>query len=324
MSLIYLGQKLTIYGGFPTLIMGIIGQILNIIVFCSLRTFRESSCAFYLTIMSFVNIGQLLFGLFFRIMMVGFDMDWGTMSVTLCKFRSTLFVFCSLMSYTCLCLAMIDQYFATSTRQRWQKWSNIKIAHYLMVLFTIIWSLHMILYVITTEQIISSITGKVTCVAPDHNIANYRYYFIVLCITGYLPDTITVLFGILAYRNIQQIAYRTMPLVRRETEKQLTTMVFTQVLINIITNIPFVTLTAVSTATNNRVIDAIVLQRIQFVYTIATILFYTYFAISFYIYVCVSERFRRQFLYVLFLLYRNQCRKTQLVVNNQIFPIQSQ
>ncbi|UJR17697.1 hypothetical protein I4U23_004595 [Adineta vaga] len=324
MSLIYLGQQIAIYGDITTFIIGVIGQTLNIIVFCSLRTFRQSSCAFYLTTMSFVNIGQLFFGLISRIMITGFAVDWSTMSMTFCKLRQTIFVFCSIMSYTCLCLAMIDQYFATSTHRRWQQWSHIRIAHYLMIFFTIIWSLHMILYIFSTDYVISSVTGKAACIVTKHYIANYRYYFVALCITGYLPVTLTVFFGILAYQNIQQIAYRTIPLVRRETDKQLTTMVFTQVLINVVTNVPFITLTAVSTTLNNSATNTTVLQRMQFAYIVTTILFYTYFSISFYIYICVSERFRRQFFYVLCHLHRKQCRKQQQVVHNQIFPIQSQ
>ena len=52
-------------------------------------------------------------------------------------------------------------------------------------------------------------------------------------------DYITVLLAILAYRNVQQIAYRTAPLVRRELDKQLTVMALVQVFYNAIIIIPF-------------------------------------------------------------------------------------
>ena len=70
-----------------TLIAGVIGGFFNIIVFLSLQTFRQSSCAFYLTIMSIVNIGQLFTGLLSRIMISGFDIDWTVTSLFYCKFR---------------------------------------------------------------------------------------------------------------------------------------------------------------------------------------------------------------------------------------------
>ncbi|CAF3440419.1 unnamed protein product [Rotaria sp. Silwood1] len=52
----------SIYFGLVILVGGLIGNLLNILVFLSLKTFRENSCAFYLTTMSLLNIGQLLSG----------------------------------------------------------------------------------------------------------------------------------------------------------------------------------------------------------------------------------------------------------------------
>ena len=71
-----IAQKLNIYFGSFLFFTGVAGGVLNIVVFLSLQTFRENSCAFYLTIMSFVNLGQLLTGLLTRIVISGFDIDW--------------------------------------------------------------------------------------------------------------------------------------------------------------------------------------------------------------------------------------------------------
>jgi hypothetical protein len=79
-------RELSIYLGITVLIAGLIGGILNIIIFLSLKTFRQSSCAFFLTIMSLVNIGQLVFSLFSRIMISGFLIDWAATSSAYCKF----------------------------------------------------------------------------------------------------------------------------------------------------------------------------------------------------------------------------------------------
>ena len=71
----YAARQVAIYAGIPTLIGGLFGEVMNIIVFLSLKTFRENSCAFYLTVMSFVNIGQLITSLLFQIMIRGFNID---------------------------------------------------------------------------------------------------------------------------------------------------------------------------------------------------------------------------------------------------------
>ena len=57
---------------------------------------------------------------------------------------------------------------------------------------------------------------------------------------GTLPVTIMVLFGLLAYFNVRNLAYRTVPLIRRELDKQLTQMVLVQVIYNFFVLIPFV------------------------------------------------------------------------------------
>ncbi|CAF2527805.1 unnamed protein product [Rotaria sp. Silwood2] len=75
-SLANASQQVTLYLGQPILIFGIIGGIFNLIVFLNLKTFRQSSCAFYLIVMSCVNIGQSLTGYLSRIMITGYNIDW--------------------------------------------------------------------------------------------------------------------------------------------------------------------------------------------------------------------------------------------------------
>lgn len=279
MTLTYFGEQITIYIGFILIIFGVIGGIFNIIIFLSLKTFRQSPSVFYLTIMSFVNLGQLLFGLFSRVMIFGFGIDWNSLSIYFCKIRLTLFLLCALISYTCLCLAIFDQYLSTSIRPYWQQMSHIKNAFRLTLFFTFLWILHLIPYPIYLQHIISSTTGKITCTSINPSMAIYRNYYIGLLLTGYIPDLITIIFGILSYKNIQQIAYRTIPLVRRELDKQLTIMVFAQVIINLITNIPFVTVIAITYATTN-IKDPFILEIIQFIYNLTIIIFYIYFSVG--------------------------------------------
>jgi len=267
----------TLYFGLPVLIGGTIGDILNIIVFLSLRTFRQNSCAFYLTIMSIVNIGQLIIGLLSRIVITGFGIDWTLTSLFFCKLRYFTFQTTSLISFTCLCLATIDQYFATCSRPRWQKWSNIKLAHRLMIFFLILWCLHGIPYLILFNQIDSSI--KISCTTSGEIFLQYRFYFISLILTGFLPVCIRFVFGILAYYNVHTMAYRTVPLVRRELDKQLTTMVLIQDFMDFFTVLPYSIIHALSideNLTNDPIIDI----KIRFAVNISGLFYFVYFAVS--------------------------------------------
>jgi hypothetical protein len=98
------------------------------------------------------------------------------------------------MSYACLCLATIDQYFATCTSPRWQQWSNITIAHWLAIIsyyFNYDCDSLFNTFISMTVR-----TGEITCTMNNIIAVQNRNYFVVLFLSGYIPDFITVLFGI--------------------------------------------------------------------------------------------------------------------------------
>jgi len=79
-SLNFARQQLVRYGGIPIFSLGIIGGCLNVIIFLSLKTFRQSSCAFYLMMTSVADVGQLCGTILGYIMRWGFGIDWGASS----------------------------------------------------------------------------------------------------------------------------------------------------------------------------------------------------------------------------------------------------
>lgn len=233
-------QDIAVYMGVPILFAGIIGGLLNCIVFLSLRTFREKTCTFYLIIMSFVNIGQLLTSLLPRIMINGFDVDWTRSTPWYCKFRMYILQLCTLMSYTCMCLATIDQYLSTSLDPFWQQLSNIKITRILSVSFFIFWSLHGIPFVIYLNTVVSQTTNQMSCVYTNTAMAQYFNYGFLVTLAGFLPVVVTILFGFLAYRNVTQFDFRRVPLIRRELDRQLSVMVLVEVIFNCFATIPYI------------------------------------------------------------------------------------
>ncbi|CAF3960130.1 unnamed protein product [Adineta steineri] len=305
-------QQVAIYVGFPVLIAGIIGETLNIIVFMSLHTFRQNSCAFYLLIMSCVNIGQLLTGLFPLIVMTGFGIDWTTDSLFYCKFRQYCRQVCALISLSCFCFATTDQFLATCFRPYFQKWSNIKIARRLCIITSVIWILHGIPCLIYFSLIPSSATARPSCTITNQVFSKYYTYCYTAVFTGYLPVSVVALFGTLAYYNVQRIEYRTRPLVRRELDKQLTVMVLILDIYNIIALLPYpviLVLISVTTITKNPIIA----QQISFVSSLTSYTYFSYFACPFYIYICTSERFRRQLFHVLFKIHLERWRRRKVV-----------
>lgn len=273
-----IAQSVILYGGISILIIGVIGGCLNMIVFLSLRTFRQNSCAFYLTIMSLVNIGQLLTGLLSRITMTGFSIDWTQFSLIYCKIRFFTFQTCSLLSFTCMCLATIDQYFATCFRPRWQHFSNITLSHRLMIGFTFMWIIHGVPYLIFCDHVKPPNSDTNYCTITNSIYLEYHTYVFACVLTGFLPILITIIFGSLAYYNVRHIAYRTVPLVRRELDKQMTVMVLITVVLAFFTVIPFAT-------ANSLPVDVILIPnadnvlQVQLTGSIILCLYYIFFAV---------------------------------------------
>lgn len=278
-SLTYIGQQVTIYLGITTILSGIIGNFLIILVFLSLKTFRQNSCAFYLTIMSIANIGQMITGLLSRIMINGFAIDWSLTSLFYCKFRFYCFQVCALISMTCICLATIDQYLATCSRQQWQQFSNIKLTRRLSAIFALIWILHNLIYLVYANHVIATTNGKVTCAITNYIAQQYNAYAVVLILGKILPVCITFVFGILAYSNVKQLAHRTVPLVRRELDKQLTVMVIIQVAFALVSIVPYV-IVSILLMIPNLTRDSITTAQLQFASALTICIFYMYFAVS--------------------------------------------
>ncbi len=272
-------QYMSIYYGIPVLVAGMSGGIVNTIIFLSLQTFRQNSCAFYLTIMSIVNVGQLFTGLLSRIMISGYGIDWTETSPFYCKFRYFLLHTCTLISLSCICFATIDQYFATSSNRRWRQWSNLKVAYRLTISMSIFWSLHGILYLVFYARIYSSSTGEFTCEITNDTFGRYHVYVYFLILRSFLPITINIIFALLAFRNIGQLAYHTVPLVRRELDKQLTIMVIVQAVLNACTLLPSSIIGALqknAELTSN----ANVAATLQFAYIISVLVYYLNSAVS--------------------------------------------
>jgi hypothetical protein len=137
-----------------------------------------------------------------------------------------------------MCLATIDQFLATCSNPRWHRWNNIKFARYMVIGAATVWILVQIPFILYYNLMVSSITGISSCGITNTAFQKYYTVFHGPILTGSLPLIIMAVFGILAYRNVQNIAYRTIPIVRRELDKQLTTMVLVNVFYDIVVLTP--------------------------------------------------------------------------------------
>ncbi len=222
-SLKLAANESTIYGGFFLFIVGMIGNILNIIVFTSLKTFRETSAAFYMTATSTVNIFQLVVGLLSRILITGYNIDPTQSSDFLCKGRGFTLTATMLIIFTYKCFTVIDQYL--SLTNRWCHLCNLKIASRLVIASLIFWCLHGISSWILEGVHLLSSTNQTSCFIVNPVFSVYMSRFVLAVLIGFLPLLIRISVGLLAFYHVRNLHNHRVPIVRLERDKQLTAMV---------------------------------------------------------------------------------------------------
>ncbi|CAF0775968.1 unnamed protein product [Adineta ricciae] len=300
----FISQQVHIYFGLTILILGVIGDILNVIIFTTLKTFRETACAFYLTTVSLVNVCQLLIGLVIRILSDGFNMDIRKRS-SVCKIHIFVIVWCLLTSISGLCLATIDQCVSMT---RYRRFSNLPAARRNVLIICTVWSLYSIWF----NRYWDVSSGDCTIINSNIIIYATRFHFPILI--GCLPISIMVTFSLLAYYHARSYIRQPINIIYLSRDRQLTAMTLIHVLLFIITTLPYVIFYIYSWYRTGQDPTQVALHNL--LYAIIILIDFVVYGGSFYLYCCVSERFRKQFIYVVAKLCINPCQQwthTQVV-----------
>ena len=125
-SLTYLSDQLTVYIGLILLFFGLIGNGINIWIFSTVRNYRQTPCSFYFLIGSIFNFLYVLLNLPLRIISSINKIDLSVNSLIWCKIQGYFICLFGVISFSCSCLAIIDQYLITSKNISFRQLSNMK------------------------------------------------------------------------------------------------------------------------------------------------------------------------------------------------------
>ena len=266
----FIVQQMNIFVGLSIYSTGIIGSILNIIIFTSLKTFRQTSCGFYLTLTSVFNLGQTIFALTTRILDSGFSINLTNLSWS-CKCRTYLAQSCVLLSLTTMSLAMIDQFISMGPRRQW---SSRQLARRHLCIACVIWFAHGVSAILFWD------TPTGTCVATGTGYRRYLSQFYLPILLGCLPIAVMTLFGLLSFCRIRTSLRREMNMVRLSHERQLSAMALSQVFVIIGVSIPYTIFNIYDlNVIFNNPVDA---ARHRLVSNVVVLLYYEHFAVSFF------------------------------------------
>ncbi|CAF1470731.1 unnamed protein product [Adineta steineri] len=274
--------------GFILLIGGILGNILNIIVFIKFGNYKNNACSFYMFVRTFLDLNILLTGLITRILSAGFQIDFTLMNRIWCKLRVGFIDINIISTYTLICLQAIDAFICSSPSVAVRQKSNIRIARYLIIGTLFFWSVHEIPYFFFQDLVI--IGGTSMCTTTNAIFSQYRSYFLYLGIFTTIPITVISIFGFLTVRHMKTISVtKTLSSLTRQT----ISMALFQIFAVLVFNGPYTAWTMYSVITTNIVKDTYRRAVEQLINSFAVTYFYGPYASSFYCY-CLSKRFRNQ------------------------------
>ena len=275
--LIEISDLNTLYAGIINLSVGLIGNLLLVFVFLSIKAFRGNSSVLYLTFESISNIGYLLTMYIFRITKQTLGYDIVRVSLPWCKistFISQCFGLCSLYS---VCFLAIDQYLSTNHQMHWRQWSTPKLAKRFIGLTICFALLHNILFLIFTD-----IQPGLGCTVYNSPTRAYFFYFFFPILGIFLPVAITMSFSSLAYRNVRRIVRRQIPIVQRRLERQMTAMTLTRVVFLVICAGPFVAASFAALGISYAAENYLQIAILNLVISIFSSLLYFNFAVGFF------------------------------------------
>jgi hypothetical protein len=274
MSLLYISQQITIYGGWFLVVAGTIGNAINILIFSSVHAYRTNPCTFYFLSLSIDNFIYVIIYLTSHIYITGYGIDSTRTSVVWCKARSYFLSVFTFISFTFSCLASIDQFLVTSPNANLRRLSSIKWAHRIIFIVMIVWIIHGIPILV----FVNLIPTTNTCLNTNAGYAIYVSIY-VLSLTCFIPVTIMIVFGYLTYRNIHSRRI----LADQQADLQVVKMTLIQVVLVVIAIVPYGINNAYSLITSEVIKDSDRLKIESFVLTTTSLLTYINYVVCVFI-----------------------------------------
>ncbi|CAF3093481.1 unnamed protein product [Rotaria sp. Silwood2] len=182
----------------PLIIFGLIGHILDIIIFTRPKLISNSCCNYFLT-SSCVSIIQILFGQLFRLLKGGYHIP-----ITVlwwCRVRIFVLYSTYLASTTLITLASADRFASSCSQVKYRRWANVKVARRLIPIVLISSGFcrsHMLAFFVIDKN------EEDECWAPKDT--NYRLSFdiVFLIVHGIIFPVLMGIFGFLTVYNIRR------------------------------------------------------------------------------------------------------------------------
>jgi hypothetical protein len=150
----YYSRMFVIYGGISLFCINFFGSMMKIIIFSTVRTYRNTPGTFLMLISACIGCIQLLnASILTRVLATGFNINLAGSSVVWCKIHEYFYVTCPVLATNYDWLVTFDQFLVTSRSARLRNWSRIKVVRRIVIGILLFWFLTSIPYIFYTDVV---------------------------------------------------------------------------------------------------------------------------------------------------------------------------
>lgn len=228
-------SKYSITIGFITIVAGIIGNFINLLVIMSLKIFRTNRCVFYLIIETISDLVYTFYYLTYILFTIFYPTGVASTSIIWCRLQSVLVQSCALITYLSIVSMAIDQFISTNHRLSIRQICTTHLAYHLTFSIIIVSIIHSIIFCFYL-----SIVPTIGCIISNRIMLKYATFVFYPILVAILPITIASLFSALAYRNVRHIIRLQLPTQRRQFDRQITAMILLRVICFVFFLLPYI------------------------------------------------------------------------------------
>jgi hypothetical protein len=265
------------------IVVGTVGNLLNIFVFIRLKALRQMTNSVFL-IASFTSSLILLWSSRIPTSILTItDVNLLVGSIAYCKFRWVFARWGANMAFTCVCLASIDRFLITSRNASLRRLFTLKRAYILVMIFSLAY-----LAICMPDGIYYS---GYSCTASADARATYKQFitYFNLIVTNILSMVVLGTFSILTWYNL----WSTRRGGRNQLQQQVNMMMLVQFAMAFITTLPNFVYNIYIQATQSVVKSALRTAQESLWSNVSAVLSFTIHVGTFYAYVIVSPAYRR-------------------------------
>lgn len=285
----YLQRQLNRYVVPTIIILGDIGNIFVVILF---NRRRKNSCSTYILWSAIMNSIAITFNIVYTLYIVN-NGDPTPYSLVLCKIRPYIpQVFSQTGRYFTI-LACIDRFILTISHNKFRSISRPIVVRCLMGSVFIFW------IVFLSHIIIGTTIQNQHC--NQYGIYSFLYFLYLLIFVCLTPLILKTIFGFWAYFNMKRLHSRVGPaghFTIHRYDRELFTLVLAEVIVYLITTLPYPVIIIEIAATNymniHKTIERNELEA--FLLNLAFALVYLNLSTCFYCYIIISKKFRNDFI----------------------------